>query len=126
MTTDPLPTLTAWADEPTILDREGRPALVCWWQTLPPPSAGVVSPDGMFTWSATLEPKRRAGVVWPDGAWEVFTPSADPCDGWSVGSGTADDQGEGYDEARAALWLLCDRLRDLAARNTNSKSGGPL
>ena len=105
MPPDQIPTLTAWADEPTILDREGRPALVCWW---------------------TLEPKRRAGVVWPDGAWEVFTPSADPCDGWSVGSGTADDQGEGYDEARAALWLLCDRLRDLAARNTNSKSGGPL
>lgn len=105
MPPDPIPTLTGWADEPTIIDRHGRPALVCWW---------------------TTDPKRRAGVVWPNGAWEAYLPTADPCGGRPVECGTADDQGEGYDEARDSLWRLYDEMHDNAARNTNSKSGGPL
>ena len=126
MPPDPLPTLTAWSDEPTILDTEGRPALVCWWQTLPPPTAGVVSPDGMFTWFAVLEPKRRAGVVWPNGAWEVYLPTADPCGGRPVECGNCANQRSGRNVARCALQRLCRRLRDHAERNTDSKSGGPL
>ena len=105
MPPDPIPTLTAWADEPTILDREGRPALVCWW-----------APG----------PKRRAGVVWPDGAWEVYLPDADPCGGRPVECGNCANQRSGRNVARCALQRLCRRLRDHAERTSNSKSGGPL
>ena len=103
-----IPTLTTWADEPTMLDSEGRPALVCWWATGP------------------NDPKRRAGVVWPDGAWEVYLPDADPCGGKPVESRAAADKERGRDEARAALRRLCGRLRSRAEKTSNSKSGGPL
>lgn len=86
MPTD-LPRCSGWTFEPSMPARDGKDAMVRWWETIP---------------------RRIAAVVWPDASWRVMRHDADPCDGRPYASGQAQPGGETAtteaDRALHAIW----------------------